>query len=419
MINKKITILFTLITFYFVFAETSIFSTIAMGDIDPSFKYKTGVAIIDSISQSNHNYSTWAYQKNATFSISFSYSLNNVKDANDNSSAYDDFSIDEIVFTLPFGNSNIFGFSFYPTTLVNMSNVSENEVGLEEGFEDTYIQTLENRIGSVSNLSLIYGKKFDSFAFGCDLSAKFGNYDVNRRYLYRTYDDNDDIDWDKYFENKEKTQFFHTTIGGSFLYNSKFGLNVGGSISFPMTTYANKILNFDRTTSYGTVLETIDSDESEIKDVEWPLEYALGLSYKLDKFNISYDYFFKGFDGLNAGFDNSELSNYYRSVLGLSYRLSSKRVDTYYKKIVYSAFFSYEKRPYQYENSGNFYDINDISATLAFKFPYNLHRSNVEFRTTFTRAADSDNNLVDNILKFQINFNSFDNWWLKKEKYDD
>ncbi|MCK4978873.1 MAG: hypothetical protein KAS62_00685, partial [Candidatus Delongbacteria bacterium] len=166
MISKKITILFTLFTFFFVFAETSIFSTISMGDIDPSFKYKTGIAVIDSISLSNHNYSAWTYQKNSTFSISFSYSLNAVEDTNGNTSEYDDFSIDEMIFTLPFGDNNIFGFAFYPTTIVDMASVSE-EVEQNESFENTYLKTLENRVGSISNLSLIYGKRINetSFAF--------------------------------------------------------------------------------------------------------------------------------------------------------------------------------------------------------------------------------------------------------------
>ncbi|MCK4979299.1 MAG: hypothetical protein KAS62_02830, partial [Candidatus Delongbacteria bacterium] len=129
----------------------------------------------------------------------------------------------------------------------------------------------------------------------------------------------------------------------------------------------------------------------------------------------SYDYFFKGYDGLKLGFDDTELSNYNRSVLGVSFKPSKKRIETYYKKIVYSAYFSHESRPYQYELN----DITDISGTLSLKLPYNHDRSNIDLRMTYTRSADSRDSLIDNILKFQINFNSFDNWWLKKEKYND
>ena len=408
MINKKNTILFTLFTFFFVFAETSIFSTISMGDIEPSFKYKTGIAVIDSISLSNHNYSAWTYQKNSTFSISFSYSLNTVEDTNGSTSKYDDFSIDELIFALPFGNNNIFGFAFYPTTIVDITNVSDNKEMIE-GFENTYLKTLENRVGSISNLSLIYGKRINDISFSLDTSAKFGNYNVIRRYLYST------VDWDDYFEKKVINQIFHVTLGGSFLYSPRHGLNIGGSFSLPVSTHGYKILNFDRTTSYGTVIEEIDSEEYEINDLDWPLEFSTGISYVFDKYEFSYDYFFKGFDGLNLGFDDTELSNYSRSVLGLSFKPSKKRIDTYYKKIVYSAYFSHESRPYQYELN----DISDISGTLSFKLPYNNNRSNVDLRMTYTRSADSNDSLIDNILKFQINFNSFDNWWLKKEKYND
>ncbi|NOR44493.1 MAG: hypothetical protein GQ534_02820 [Candidatus Delongbacteria bacterium] len=416
MINKKSTILLTLITFCFVFAETSVFSSISMGDIDPSFKYKTGVAVIDSISQSNHNFSAWTYQKNTTFSISFSYSMNNVTDADDNTSAYDDFSIDEIALAVPFGDKSVFGFSFYPTNIVDMTNTSESEATLDEGFENTYLKTLETRVGSISNLSLIYGKKIDNISFGTNLSAKFGNYDVNRRYLYRTYeDDNETVEWEKYFENKEKTQFFHVTFGGSCLYTSKYGLNIGGNFSLPISTYAQKLTSSNSTTSYGTIIEEIDSGEYELTDVEWPFEFSAGLSYDFNRYNLSYDYFFKGYDGLNLGFDDNALSNYSRSVIGLSFKPSKKRIESYYKKIIYSAYFSYESRPYQYELN----DISDISGTLSFKLPYNKDRSNVDLRFTFTRSADSNDSLVDNILKFQINFNSFDNWWLKKERYND
>ncbi|MDA3838653.1 MAG: hypothetical protein PF574_06695 [Candidatus Delongbacteria bacterium] len=422
MINKKLTILLTLITFCFVFAETSVFSSISMGDIDPSFKYKTGIATIDSISQSNHNFSTWAYQKNTTFSISFSYSMNNVEDNNGNTSAYDDLSIDEIVFTLPFGNKNVFGFSFYPTNIVDMTNTSESEATLDEGFENTYLKTLETRIGSISNLSLIYGKKINDLSFGTNVSAKFGNYDTNRRYLYRTYEaDNETIEWEKYFENKEKTQFFHVTFGGSFLYTSKYGLNLGGNFSLPLSTYAQKLTSSNSTTSYGTVIEEIDSEKYEINDVEWPFEFSTGLSYDFDKYSLSYDYFFKGYNGLNLGFDDSELSNYSRSVIGLSFKPSKKRIESYYKKIVYSVYFSHESRPYQFysKTDDKYYDISDISGTLSFKLPYNRDRSNVDLRFTYTRSADTNDSLIDNIIKFQINFNSFDNWWLKKERYND
>jgi len=400
-----------------LFSDTSSFSVLSIGDIEPSLNNSTGMACVDSLVFKNHNYAAWSYLSDTSFSLSLSYYAHSTENASGIKSNYDRFTFEDISFALPFGDRNFFGLSYYPVSVVDVSSVTEDEVVLEESFENTTLRTLETRKGSLSNVSLIYGKGFGNFSADADASFKLGNYDLNRRYKYTSYvGDTEVIDWEKYFENRDKTQLFHFTAGGGFIYTSPIGLRIGADFSVPLYSYVNKVTEFDRTTSYGTVIEELSDEENEMKDPEWPAEYGFGLSYRINNLIFSYDLDYKQFSGLNIGIDETILTDYSRNVFGVTFDPRHKKYDPYYKRMVYSGYLSVEKRPYEYNDD----PVYDITETLGLNFPFNDDRTNIELKFSYTQSGSAaDNGLEDNIFKLQFNLISSDRWRLKKEKYND
>lgn len=413
MLNSKYISYLIMTLTVLAFSETSPFSAVSLGDIDVSLSNSTGMAVNDSLVIKNHNYASWTGIANTTFSISSSYSLSRVEDSSGKTSEYDRFSFEDLSFAMPFGNGNVFGFSYYPASITDISGVTELKL-VESSFEEAVSRTLETKKGSLSNASLIYGKHFSGLAFAADASFKFGNYNRTKRYNYESlsqyyYTDN-------YFEEREITQLSHFTLGAGMIYDHSSGLSLGANISVPVSSSGSRIYQFDRTTSYGSVLEEIYQDSGNLSGVEWPFEYGAGIGYRLSGVVFSYDFVLKQFDGINTGVDDTALTNYYRHVIGLRYAPRERRYDPYLKRMAYSGYLTLEKRPFEY--NGN--PVFDTTGTLGLNFPFNNDRTNVEIKLSYTKSGSlSDNGLEGNTFKMQFNFISSDNWWLKKEKYND
>ena len=413
MLNSKyITCLIVIIT-ALAFSETSAFSAVSLGDLDVSLSNSTGIAVNDSLVIKNHNYASGNGISNTTFSISSSYSVSAVEDNTGNVSDYDRFSFEDLSFAMPFGNGHVFGFSYYPASVTDISGVSVQEL-VENSFEEAVSRTLETKKGSLSNASVIYGKNFSGLAFAADASFKFGNYNRTRRYNYTSLSET--YLTDSYFEEREITQLTHFTLGSGFIYDHSSGFSVGAKVSVPVSSSGSRIYQFDRTTSYGSVLEEIYEDTGSISGVEWPVELGAGLGYRKYGIVFSYDLVVKKFDGLASGIDDTEMTDYYRHVIGLRYAPRERRYDPYLKRMAYSGYLTVEKRPYEY--NGN--PVFDTTGTLGLNFPFNNDRTNLEVKFSYTRSGSvSENTLEGNTFKMQFNFISSDNWWLKKEKYND
>jgi hypothetical protein len=397
--------------------DTSAFSALSLGDIEPTLGGTSGISYADSLVIKNHNPASWTDLTNTTYSISASYYLHELKSDDGVNSSFDRFTFEDMSLALPFGNRNVFGFAYYPVSVSDITGVTESGEEIPESFETTTLRTLEVKKGSISNASLIYGKGYKDFSFSINPSFKFGNYETTRRYKYTSYvADTEVIDWEKHFENVETTQILHFTLGGGVLYSSPYGLNFGAVITLPVSSYVNKIEKFDRTTSYGTVIENISYSEYEMKDAEWPFEFGAGLSYKVEKFILSYDYSAKLFEGIETGIDGSVMKDYSKNVLGISFDPRHKRYDPYYRRMVYSGYLSVEKRPY--ESNGN--SIYDVTGTLGLNFPFNSERTNIELKLGYTKSGSiEDNGLRNDTFKIQFNFIASDRWRLKKERYND
>ncbi len=398
--------------------ETSAFSSLSLGDIEPSMNNSTGIAFTDSLILKNHNPAAWTGLANTSFSVSTSFYYHSLSVAGGGGdSSYDRFTFEEMSFAMPFGNRNVLGFSYYPSSIVDMTNVTTDEAQVPESFEDTTLRTLETRKGSVSNASLIYGKGLGDFSFSIGPKFLFGNYEIARRYKYTSYVEGTDIvDWEKYFESTDKTQIFHFLISGGVLYKSPAGLDIGAVFSLPLSTYANRIGNFYRTTSYGTVTEVISEIESEDDSADWAFEFGTGLSYKVNKLLLSYDFSAKLFDGISTGIDDTEMKNYVKNSFGLSFDPRNKKYDPYYKRMVYSGYFTVEKRPYEY--SGN--PVYDITGTLGLNLPFNNDKTNIELRFGYTRSGSKeDNGMECDTFRITFNFTGSDRWRLRKNRYDD
>lgn len=411
-----------LISSALLFGDTSAFSALSFGDLNPTLNGTTGTAFADSLVLRNHNYASWTGLSNTSFSVSASFYYNTV-DTENGRSEYDRFTFEDLSFAMPFGSGNVLGFSYYPETVVDITGVTLSEEKVPESFEETTIRTLETKKGSLSNASLIYGKEVGKFSASVNSSFLFGNYETSRLYKYTSYVEGTElIDWEKYFEDRRTTQIFHFRIGGGLLYDAPYGIRLGASFIIPLYSNVEIIEKFSRTTSYGTVTETLSEEKSEVDDAEWPSEFALGLSYRYKDLVLSYDYTAKLFDGKNTGMnDGVELINYTRNTLGVSLLQRKRRFDPYYKRMVYSGYLSIEKRPYEYNTDLN--DLNpvyDITGTLGLNFPFNNDRTNLELRLGYTVTGSKEENGIENrVFKVSFNFISSDRWRLRKQKYDD
>ncbi len=398
--------------------DTSAFSVLSLGDIETSLNGSTGIAYSDSLVIRNHNFATWTSVANTSFSISASYYSHEIKTADGAGSNFDRFTFEDLSFALPFGDRNIFGFAYYPISVVDITSVTESDTVLES-FESTELSTLEVKKGSLSNASFIYGKGFDNLSFSLSPSFKFGNYETTKRYKYSIVTPSypSDLSFDKYFEKKSVTQLFHFVIGGGFLYRSPLGVDIGGVFSLPVSSYANRIEKFERTTSYGTVIQSISNTETRLEDVEWPVEFGAGISYKINKIIMSFDSSAKLFDGKFSGIDDSEMINYTKNTFGLSFDPRHKRYDPYYQRMVYSGYFTVEKRPYEFPDGEPVYDMTGM---IGINFPFNGDRTNIELKAGYTRSGSKDNNGIENdTFRLHFNFIGSDRWKLKKEKYND
>jgi hypothetical protein len=411
---KKFFITLFIIAAGSILADTSAFSALSYGDIDPSLYNSTGYAYSDSLVLKNHNYAQWAYLANTSFSVSASYYLHSLETAGGKKSEYDRFVFEDISFALPFGDRNFFGFSYYPVAIADITGVTETETALYEDEDVVLFRQLETKKGSISNASLVYGKGFGGFSAAVNGSFKFGNYDLMRRYEYISYTGTS-INWAEYYEKKEKTQLFHFTMGAGFFYKTPAGIDIGGSFSLPLSSYGAKIRQFDRTTSYGSVIAEISEEDYEF-DAEWPVEYGAGLSYKISNFLLSLDHSVKAFGSTDPAIDDTEMNDYTRTSLGISFDPRKRKFDPYYKRMVYSANLSVEKRPYGYNGNA----VWDVTETLGFILPFNDDKTAAEFKFSFTKSGDkTENGLSDNIIKFQLNLISSDKWRLKKDRYND
>ncbi|MFA6652890.1 MAG: hypothetical protein WCS93_00930 [Candidatus Delongbacteria bacterium] len=397
--------------------ETSAFSSLSIGDIEPSMNNSTGIAFTDSLILKNHNTAAWTGLANTSFSVSTSFYSHKLSVDGGEDSSYDRFTFEEMSLAMPFGNRNFLGLSYYPSSIVDMTNVTVTEAQVPESFEDTTLRTLKTRKGSVSNASLMYGKGIKDFSFSLGPKFLFGNYEISRRYKYTSYVEGTDIvDWEKHFERKETTQIFHVLMGGGMLYRSRFGLDAGAVFSFPLSTYANKISSFNRTTSYGTVTEVISENEGDYDPADWPFEFGAGLSYKVNKLLLSYDFSAKLFDGVDTGIDETEMKNYTKNTFGLSFDPRNRKYDPYYKRMVYSGYLTFEKRPYDYNGD----PVYDISGTLGLNFPFNSDRTNIELRFGYTRSGSKENNGMQcDTFRIAVGFTGSDRWRLRTKRYDD
>ncbi len=396
---------------------TSPFSALSFGDFEPTVTLQPGTAVGDSLNLSAHNYATWAQIVNTTFSVRSSLYFHKLEQQDGRTSQYDRFAFEEILFAMPFAERHFFGFSYYPVAVSEYSAVSEM-TELSNSFEYTKTRTLESRKGSIANASVIYGFSVSDISVAAGASFRFGNYDITSRYHYATYWDSDfsNLNWEKFFERKNTAGFANFTPDISVFYRSPSGLNAGAKIVIPVATSYSKKSSFKRTTSFGTVLETISEDESPSENSDWPLEFGLGLSYSINNLTLAYDYSSMLFDGTETRLDDTILNDRTRHSAGFKYRPSSRIFDSYYKRITYSGSFSVEKRPYRFGGK----DISDISQTIGFLLPFNNDRSAIDITVSHTSSGNlSDNGIEGRSFRITFGFISSDRWKLRKERYTD
>ena len=132
-------------------ADTSIFSSLGIGDIYPGAMYTTGICYDDSTIIKPHNFVNWADINNMHYSISFGFNSYQAETESANST-YDGVSINGFNFAIPFGEKNTIGISLVPYSLVNISShIEDQTIADSNAFGQITYDYLTQKKGGLNN----------------------------------------------------------------------------------------------------------------------------------------------------------------------------------------------------------------------------------------------------------------------------
>ena len=405
-------LMFSLISMFFLLfvensrGDTSIFSSLGIGDINPTTMFTSGICYDDSTNIKSHNFVNWADIEHMHYTISFGFNYYQAK-TETGSSNFDGVSINGFNLALPFGDGNAFGVSLTPYSLVDISSFySETQVDTSNAFGEIYYESLTKKLGGINNLALVYAKKINDFSFSTNLSGKFGS--INKNVQYRFSDEASSPAFDQYdYFSEYRTNMLNISLGGGIKYSYNNVVSISGLFEIPVF---NDVTEFSSHTN-------VDEVEIAVEDTEWPITVGAGIFYKPNQFSYSAEFLFTNFSGKNIGFyDETEYADFYKLGFSVGYSNYTNQLSDYYKRIKYSLDFAYIQKPYLYNDN----NINDLSAMVGIIFPYNNENSSVRIDGGIVQSGDIATNTIESTtFKFGLTLNGSGNWWLRTKRYDD
>ncbi len=406
--NKTLVIII-LSTFFTLYGETTIFSSLGIGDIKNNSYMNLGFANFDSLALSDKNFATWSKLNNVTYNVSFSYFYNVVDDDfTSTSTNYDHLSVSGFNFALPISRSgHTIGLSISPFALSDIMTISPKKK-LETTFpneSEIYLETLETKISSINSASLIYAGSISDFSFSASFGCTFGSVNKNMQYNFYNESENGSFDIPQIFSDYFETNFYAFNFGLGTFYKFR-NLSLGGSITLP----------FHKSAVLITKENTDRKIEKNFPDFDWPLSYGFGAGYQISKnWKTAVDFEYIEMSKINLAQDDL-YEDYFKLTSKIYYRKKYRITAPFYEKIGYNLGFSINNRGVKdpiYQNR-----IKEETALVGITIPYNKQRSALDLNFGITKSGDKGNNLmVDYIYKLQISLNNSGNWWLREKEY--
>lgn len=426
--------IFILVFTSVILADTSIFSGSGIGEFNPNSRFKASTAVYDSTSLSSENKAVWADIINMTYSVSLDYRNYDLEALSGSNNNYDDFKVSGFNLAVPFGEKNVIGLSLKPITYIDYlykTDFIKDSVN-NNSFEDISSQNFVSRHGSINSISLSYSKKISNYAFSLGFGTIFGYLERELRTTFKNNDEVNSFD-DAFYESMFRNNIYHLTFDAGFRYKVNDNFSIGAQASIPFRKMGEESYTFTHyyyaysSSGYRYLVEDeiTKNDGIDIEDIDWPAYLTVGAAYNHKGFNLAFDFKYAGFNGMNIGFakkENEELSNYYALAFEANYRHSFRRLVPYYQKIKYSTGFTYEKLADKSSiiNCGYYNDLAVSTFKAGLELPYNNEMSHVGFNFYYSLKGDNkENYFEEKILKFEMVLSGSNNWWLRKQRYND
>ncbi len=183
------------------------------------------------------------------------------------------------------------------------------------------------------------------------------------------------------------------------IYSPNSGIN--GSSEFSLTRLSNA----------GRELETVPLGNSDI-EFSLPTTFGFGMSYeKLNMYKIGFDIESQGWS--SAGGTNEEYNNSFKVAVGAEYTPEFDDVNSYWRRIKYSAGFNYQRLPYIVNNQS----LTDFGINFGASLPVSGF-SSLDLAFKWGQLGESSNGLIkETYYKIVIGATINDRWFIKR-KYD-
>jgi len=382
-------------------ADTSIFSSLGIGDINPSSMYSTGICYDDSTIIKPHNFVNWADIDHMHYTLSFDFNIHEAK-TEAASSSHDGVQINGFNLAIPFGNRNTFGISLTPYSTVNISSfMEENTIADSNAFGQITYDYLTKKTGGINNLTLVYAKRINNLSFSTNITGKFGHIAKEVQYSL------DNGTFSNYYYSDYRTNISNLSLGAGIKYRINNKISLSGLFDIPIYSDVTEYVSHTN----------VDEVKTDIPDTEWPMTIGAGMFYKPNQFSFSSEFLFTNFKGKNLGFyDETTYNDFFKLAFSVGFSNYTNKLSSYYKRIKYNLDLAYIQQPYLYNNSA----INDLSAIVGLTFPYNNERSSIKLDAGIVKSGDLSSNTIEGLTyKFGLTFNGSGNWWLRTKRYDD
>ena len=331
--------------------------------------------------------------------------------SNNTSSPYNTFSLNNIMMTFPLYKNSAFIIGITPlsSTGYKFKNAETNPI-LLSNFGDIEYETYGE--GSLYNLFLgVAANVTKDLSLAVQGEYYFGSIDQHSDILFNSSSVNRNIltGWDYQLHGmsaklglqyeKELSKTKGIVLGATY----RFGTNLSGHI---------KRYNFSETSS-GTT-DTLVFNENSNPSIKVASQLGLGASYRVyNKFMIGGDYLYSNWNGddfpVYPEIDYN-ISNSHSFKLGLEYTPNKYDIRYYSKRVTYRMGAYFDKSYLTIKNQ----NINSFGLTFGTSLPINKYYNAVSFSIDLgQRGLRTDDLIRERYIKFKINVNLYDIWFLK------
>ncbi len=309
-----------------------------------------------------------------------------------------------------------------PYSSVNYNTFSESNVN---GADSNVFQTSDNRgEGGLTNFFWANGFAIKKKLFvGFRASFTFGSIDKSSNVVLfeqREVEVNGVTTLQNFqianpvsFDELESYSDLNFLFGAAYRYElseDKY-LNFGAIFSPTSNLNGSSELSLRRLTNTGAQLDTVKLPGSKI-DFSLPTTFGFGLSYeKLSVLKVGLDIESQAWSG--GGNEAEEYNNSFKIAVGASYVPDFDNVNSYLKRVKYSAGFNYQRLPYIVNNQA----LTDFGINFGASLPVSGF-SSLDLSFKWGQLGETSNGLIkETYYKIVIGATINDRWFVKN-KYD-